>query len=197
MIPTETNLQRAFSLLDARNARDPRREQVDGREEARELLYARRMSEVLDRYEPEASEPLRLAVRAQHIERWTIPRAEYPAGKEGYKQWRSRLMQYHAEVAAEILRQAGYDDGVVDRVGKLIRKQGLKRDPEVQILEDVACLVFIGHYLEEFARAQPEEKVIDILRKTWVKMSDRAQRTALELDAGPDATRLVARALER
>jgi hypothetical protein len=196
MIPSDARLQKAFSLFDELNARDPRRDAVEGTEQPRELVYARRMSEVLDRFEPDASEPLRLAVRAQHIARWTIPRSEYPAGREGYKQWRSRLMQYHAGVAGEILRQVGYDADVAERVGKLIRKQGLKRDAEAQTLEDVACLVFLRHYLEEFAREHPEEKVIEILKKTWVKMSDRAQRAALALDVGEQVKRLVARALE-
>src|SRR5690606_7830812 len=131
MTAVDSRLQRAYRLLDERNARDPRRDVVDGREEPRELLYARRMSEMLEEYEPDASEVLRLAVRAQHVERWTIPRSEYPEGREGYKRWRSRLMQYHAEVAGEVLRAVGYGEEIVERVGKLIRKQGLKRDPEV------------------------------------------------------------------
>jgi hypothetical protein len=194
-MPETPRLQQAFRLFDEFNSKDPRTETVDGREEPRELLYARRMTEVLDRFEPVASEPLRLAARAQHIGRWSIPRSEYPDGKVGYKQWRSRLMQYHAELAGEILRQVGYSEDEIARVGMLLRKQGLKRDDEVQTLEDVVCLVFLEHYLEDFAAEHEDEKVVDIVRKTWVKMSDRGRGAALDLELPSETKRLVARAL--
>jgi hypothetical protein len=189
-------LERAFERFDAFNATDPRREVVDGREEARELLYARRMTESLNRFEPTASEELRLAVRAQHIGRWAIPRGDYPEGRAGYKQWRSQLMQYHAERASEILNDVGYSEGQIARVRQLIRKQGLKRDEEVQTLEDVVCLVFLEHYFEPFAAEHEEEKIIDIVQKTWAKMSERGHAAALELDLPDRAKRLVARALQ-
>ncbi|MQA90884.1 MAG: DUF4202 family protein [Gemmatimonas sp.] len=191
-----SRFDRAFELFDAFNANDPRRDEADdGSMDPRELLYAQRMTDMLGRFEPASSEALRLAVRAQHIGRWAIPRADYPEGRIGYKQWRSRLMQYHAEIAAKILRDVGYDDETIARVRQLIRKQGLTRDDEVQTLEDVVCLVFLEHYFMDFAAKHDEEKIVDIVRKTWAKMSNRGQRAALELDLSPETKRLVARAL--
>jgi hypothetical protein len=188
-------LGRAFAAFDRINAEDPRCEIVDGQSEPKELVYARRMSDTLARFEPNASEALRLAVRAQHIARWRIPRAELPGGRQGYKQWRTRLMELHAELAAGILREVGYDDPIVARVTQLIRKQGLKRDAEVQTLEDVACLVFLAHYLAEFAFQHDDDKLVDILRKTWAKMSERGREAALRLDVGERERRLLERAL--
>ncbi|MEX2581674.1 MAG: DUF4202 domain-containing protein [Gemmatimonadota bacterium] len=195
-MPT-SKLTEAYTRLDAFNAADPRLDLVDGREEPRELLYARRMSAMLDRFEPHASEPLRLAVRAQHIGRWAIPRSDFPEGRTGYKRWRSTLMQYHADTAGEILREVGYGEDVVARVAQLLRKQGLKRDDEVQTLEDVVCLVFLEHYLDDFAREHQEEKIVDILRKTWAKMSERGHAAALELELTPETKRLVGLARSR
>ncbi len=188
-------LTRAFAAFDRINAADPRTELVDGRSEPKELVYARRMTAALERFEPDASEPLRLAARAQHIERWSIPRSDYEYGRTGYKQWRSRLMQHHAEVATRVLREVGYDEETCERVTRLLRKQGLKRDPEVQTLEDVVCLVFLEHYFDDFAREHDDEKLVDILRKTWGKMSERGRAAALRLDLSADAARLVGRAL--
>lgn len=190
-----SRLDRAFARFDAVNAEDPRTEEVDDRLQPKELVYARRMSETLARFEPDASEPLRLAARAQHIARWRIPRSRFPEGRKGYKQWRTRLMQLHAELATNILREVGYDDATVTRVDRLLRKQGLKRDPEVQTLEDVACLVFLAHYFDAFARDHEDDKLVEILRKTWGKMSERGRRAALELDLGDRGAQLVQRAL--
>jgi len=177
------------------NSGDPRTVPVDGRDEPKELLYGRRMSATLDQFAPRASEELRLAVRAQHIARWRVPRDEFPRDRAGYKRWRTGLMQMHGELAAGILRDVGYDEEFVGRVDRLIRKQGIKRDPEAQTLEDVACLVFLKHYLEEFAADHEDEKVVDILRKTWAKMSPRGHDAALALGLKGRGGELVARAL--
>lgn len=195
MTPPSPRLERALQAFDRINAQDPRRERVDGREEPKELLYARRMSETLARLEPHASEALRLAARAQHVARWQIPRDTFPTGRSGYKQWRAKLMEHHAALAAEAMREVGYDDDAVARVTRLIRKQGIKRDAEVQTLEDVACLVFLKDYFDAFAAGHDDDKLVDILQKTWVKMSERGQRAALALDLGERAKRLVHRAL--
>ena len=191
----DSRLERAFRRFDAVNAEDPRQEALEGGSEPKELLYARRMSTALDGFQPEASEALRLAVRAQHIARWRIPRSEYPMDRSGYKQWRTRLMRYHAELASEILREVGYEEATVHRVEQLLRKQGLKRDADVQTLEDVACLVFLGYYLDDFAREHDDDKLVDILKKTWDKMSPAGREAALALDLSERAARLVRRAL--
>jgi len=193
---TPDRLRRAFERFDAINAEDPRTEVVDGEERPKELIYGRRMSESLDRFEPDASEALRLAARAQHIARWRIPRSDFADGRKGYKQWRVKLMMYHAELAEDVLEDLGYPGETVERVSTLLRKQGLKRDDEVQTLEDVACLVFLEHYFDEFAEDYEDDKLVDILQKTWRKMSERGHEAALELDLSDGADRLVQRALE-
>lgn len=191
-----TPFARAIARFDAVNAEDPRRDSVDGEFHPRELLYARRMSETLDRFAPDASEALRLAARAQHIQRWIVPRSEYPEGRAGYKRWRTRLMGHHAELAGGILREVGYGEDLVERVQMLLRKQGLKRDPEVQRLEDVVCLVFLEHYFDAFARDHEEGKLVEILGKTWMKMSEQGRAAALDLELSDRARRLVGLALE-
>ena len=133
------------------------------------------MSEALERFAPDASEVVRLAVRCQHIRRWTVPRDSYPEGRDGYRRWRTDLGRFHAETASDILRQVGYDDATVGRVQALLRKERLKADPEVQLLEDVVCLVFLRHYLAPFAAQHADEKVVGILQKTWRKMSERGR----------------------
>jgi hypothetical protein len=188
-------LAKAFARFDEVNALDPRSDQAHGFLEPRELVYARRMTERLGRFEPDASVPLRLAARAQHIARWQIPRTEYPPGRAGYKRWRTRLMRHHADLAGRILAEVGYDPDTVRAVSRLLRKEGLKRDPEVQALEDVVCLVFLEHYFDEFAEEHEDEKLVDILTRTWEKMSERGRRTALELRLSERARELVGRAL--
>ena len=183
-------LTEALQRLDRINAGDPRRDPATG--EPYELAYARRMSERLARVEPGASEALQLAVRAQHIARWRLPRGQFEEGRAGYKQWRSACARMHAEVAGEVLRAVGYPPEAVNRVGALVRKQSLRADPEAQTLEDVACLVFLEHYLADFARKHARDKLVDIVRKTWRKMSRRGQAAALELaPALPEELRLV------
>jgi hypothetical protein len=178
----DERLERAFALFDAANAEDPRLDQ-DGTETVpRELLYSRRMSDMLERFAPEASDAVKLAVRAQHIRRWMVPRDSYPMDRAGYLRWRTGLYSFHADTAGQLLKQAGYDDEAIERVKTAVAKRGLKTNPETQLLEDVADLVFLEHYMLEFAGHNPdysEEKWLDIIRKTWRKMSDRAQRFAL------------------
>jgi len=193
---SEDRLQEAIARFDEANAADPNREWFQGQDHPKELLYARRMSAWLERLEPQAPEALRLAVRCQHLRRWTMPRARYPAGRAGYLKWRSALSHFHADQAEGILREVGYGDAIVDRVRSLLLKRNLKRDPEVQLLEDVVCLVFLESYLAEFARKHDEGKIVDILRKTWRKMSERGCEAALALDLPAGTKALLERALE-
>lgn len=187
--------RRAVAGFDRANAEDPNLETADGSPQPRELLYARRMSAALERFAPDASEVVRLAARCQHIRRWTVPRDSYPPGREGYRRWRTDLGRFHAETAGGILREAGCDETTVGRVGALLRKERLKADPEVQLLEDVICHVFLTHYLGPFAAGQDEAKVVDILKKTWRKMSDRGRAAALSLDLAPELRALLLRAV--
>jgi hypothetical protein len=187
--------QHALALIEAVHREDPHTETVDGVPRPSEALYAERMGAWVERLRPEASEPLKLAARCQHLKRWAIPRESYPMGREGYHQWRAAQAQAHARLAGALLKEAGYDEVTVARVQSLIRKERLRRDPEAQCLEDAACLVFLEHALPGFARQHDEAQVIDILRKTWNKMSPRGRKQALALKLPPHARTLVERAL--
>ena len=190
-----SNLTDAISLIDASNAADPNRESFAGQERPKELLYSRRMTAWLERLEPNASEALRLAAHGQHICRWTIPRTAYPLDRAGYHRWRSSCQQMHAQKLAEILHAVGYDAATIGRVQSLVRKERMKLDPEAQLLEDVVCLVFLENYFAEFAREHDEPKLIEIVRKTWKKMSDSGHQAALTLPLSDDCRRIVEKAL--
>jgi hypothetical protein len=199
-IPTAPNpdiFHTAVDRIDAANALDPHTTVVAGIPVPHELHYARRMSRRLDMLEPTASEALRLAVRCQHLQRWMIPRSSYPLTRAGYHRWRSDLARFHADRAADILRGVGYDEGTIRRVQSLVRKEGLKTDPEAQTLEDVACLVFLEDEFGDFAARHDEEKVIHILVRTWGKMSPRGHAAALGLDLPADQRALIEKALAR
>ncbi len=192
---TSDRLAETLAGIDAANAADPNEEKLDGAARPAALVYSERMTEWLERIEPAASELLAIAVRAQHIERWTSPRSDYPMTREGYLRWRSELAQFHAKRAGEIMAEAGYDEAAIKRVSQLITKKRLKRDAEAQTLEDVACLVFLENYFADFARQHEEAKIIDILRKSWAKMSERGRDTARTLRMPPRAQTLLERAL--
>ncbi len=172
----------ALDAIDAANALDPNKEIIHDTEIPKELIYGQRMSEALGEFAPEASEHLQVAARAQHIERWKSARSDYPEGRSGYKKWRSQLSLFHAQRAGEIASEAGYGESDVDRVKFLVQKRQLKRDSETQTLEDVACLVFLKYYFVDFAAKHNEEKLIDIVQKTWGKMSENGQNAALKID---------------
>jgi hypothetical protein len=177
MIANPERYDKAIALFDAANAQDPNLDEG----QPKELLYARRMTDMIGRYAPEAGEVSHLAVRAQHIRRWTVPRSTYPLGKPGYFAWRTGLYRFHAETAGELMRQAGYDEVTVDQVMVAVGKQDIKTNPDTQLVEDVSCLVFIEHYMVGFAGQQPdytEEKWLGIIRKTWKKMSPAAHQFA-------------------
>jgi hypothetical protein len=188
--------ERAIERFDAANAEDPNSGSVAGQARPKELLYAERLTAMLGRFAPEASEALRLAARCQHIQRWKIPRSDYPMTRAGYHQWRARLRDFHADFAASILSAVGYDDTMTGRVRSLIRKEGLKVDPEAQALEDVVALVFFESYLDEFVDRHgdyDETKFSDILSRTAKKMSARGREAALTMITLPAALEPVVR----
>jgi hypothetical protein len=198
--PTERpdRFTNAVLAFDRENARDPNHV-VDGGDggvpRPRELVDAERLSRWVARLAPDASEALRLAAHCQHIRRWEIPRSSYPEGRIGYLEWRKSLSRFHADRASEILRAAGYDDRTLERVRLINQKKGLKLDADVQTMEDALCLTFLEHELEEFAAKHTEDKLIDILQKTWRKMSERGHAEALGLPMSPSVRALVERAL--
>ena len=195
--------ERTLAAFDAANREDPHTDHdEEGNAVPKELLYALRMSAVLSEYAPEASEALQLAARCQHIRRWTVPRDSYPMDRKGYLQWRTGLKKFHGEQATEIMQAQGYDTGTIKQVVDLLNKKNLKRDPtrrdpEMQTLEDVICLVFLRYYLSEFIPQHSEEKVISIIAKTWEKMSERGHEAALKVDFSPEEKQVIEQALER
>jgi len=194
-LPLGERCEEALRRFDEANAADPRRETADGEEHPKELIYGRRMSAWLDRIAPDAPEVVRLAVRAQHIRRWEIPRESYPMDRPGYRAWRTDLGKFHADTAAAILCEAGYDEETISRVESLLRKERLKMDPDCQLLEDVACMVFLDHYFEDFIGEHDEPKLVNIVRRTWAKMSDRGHAAALNLTMSDRARKIVEKAL--
>lgn len=182
----------AIEQFDAANAEDPNHES-DG--SPKELVYGRRMSAWLDRLDPTAPDEVRLAVRAQHIRRWEIPRSSYPTGRRSYLKWRRDLGRFHADLAGSIMRNCGFEEETVNRVQGIIRKERFKIDPWAQLLEDVACLVFLDHYLEAFSETQDEASMVNILRRTWRKMSENGHKAALTINYSARSSALLRQAL--
>lgn len=181
-------MQDVLVRIDTANSRDPHADTEDGVAHPKELLYGRRMSGWLERLRPDASPALRIAARAQHLERWAIPRERFPMGRTGYLRWRTAQGAHHAERTAALMREAGFDSGTTAAVAALLRKEGLARaapDSDVQALEDCACLVFLEYYLAPFADKHPPDRVADILTKTWRKMSPPARTAALGIEFRP------------
>lgn len=199
-VSTDANAEerraRAIAAFRAQNARDPRRVlDASGQPRARELLDAERLAAWVERLEPHASEALRLASWCQHLRRWELPRSEYEAGRLGYLKWRKALARFHADEAEKILSELGYEQELREAVRRIQLKQGLTTEPDVQTMEDALCLAFLEHELAEFSREHPEDKVIDIIAKTWRKMSERGHMQALRLPLGERELGLVKAAL--
>ncbi|UTA46393.1 DUF4202 domain-containing protein [Simiduia sp. 21SJ11W-1] len=186
---------RAFEAIDAINAQDPKQETVNGESLPAALLYGQRMSARLASFQPEASLALAIACRAQHIERWIIPRTDYPMDRGGYHRWRTALGRHHAERTQALVAELGADTALIDTLGQLLRKEALKQNPQTQALEDVACLVFIEHYLQPFSEQHDEAKLVSIIQKTWRKMSAAGQAAALALPLHPTVAPIIKKAL--
>ena len=190
-----TRFETAIAIIDQKNAEDTTTYQVADIDYPKELLYSQRMTRKLLQFEPNASKALQIAARAQHICRWKIARKEYPMDRVGYLKWREELKKMHAELTGEILVQVGFDDQFVDRVQKIILKKLIKKNEESQTLEDTICLVFLDYYFDEFAAKHTDEKIIDILKKTWVKMSDKGHAAALKIPFSEKSLALVQKAI--
>ncbi len=187
--------EKARALIDAAHAGDPNRAPEGA---PAELVYADRMERWVARLVPEASPILRLAARCQHLERWSVPRATHPEGRAGYHAWRRSLYARQAERARELLLQAGVSAGEADEAAAWVSKTGLMKNAGTQALEDAACLVFFENEIAGFAAQHADytrEKWIDIIRKTWRKMSPPAREAALRLSFPPEIEALVAEAV--
>lgn len=189
-----------IAAIDAANADDPRKVTIDGALRPFEIVYAQRMTARLEALYPDASELLKIAARAQHLRRWDIPRDNFPLGRHGYNDWRKECRAHHARLVGEMMRAQAFDEDEIAHVGTLIRKEKLKKERESQALENVAAIVFVEHYFDDFHekyKDYDDDKIVDILGKTLCKMSPKGHGAALALPL-PERTRaLVAAAIER
>jgi hypothetical protein len=177
-----TKLAQAFKEFDTYNQKDPHTFTWDGLAYPQEYFLALKLYEWVLKLKPDASEELLLASRSQHIGRWEIPRESYPDGRDAYLKWRKDLALFHAEKASSIMKEAGYDDEQIARVRQIILKQKLKVDADVQTIENALCLVFLEFQYEDFYPKHSPEKVVNILRKSLLKMDSHGHQFALELN---------------
>ncbi|MCO4799287.1 MAG: DUF4202 domain-containing protein [Colwelliaceae bacterium] len=194
-----TQLNTVLSAIDAINNEDPNSTIIDGQSQPKELIYGHYMSACLNQYWPDSSENLQIAVRAQHIKRWHFKRSEFPLGKQGYLTWRKELGKFHAQTTKQLMINNGYNESESEITACIIRKEKLKTNLDSQTLEDVACLVFLQYYFDEFAakytEKNNEEKIIRIVQLTWKKMSERGHEIALSLTLPDHLASLVNKAL--
>ncbi|HBM48977.1 MAG TPA: DUF4202 domain-containing protein, partial [Marinobacter sp.] len=187
---TQQTLMNTLEAIDRANQADPNTEQVDGQKLPREYAYSLHMTRWLFALEPEPSERMQIACRAQHLERWTMPRSDYGEGRKNYYQWRLACGRMHGRRAAEIMAECGYPEEECERVETIVTKRKLREDEDTQLLEDVACMVFLERYFAGFFEDNPDfdkEKWLRIVRRTWDKMSPRAHEAALKLAEGMPA----------
>ena len=191
----EERLTRAVAAIDAANADDPFTLVVDGVERPKEQAHAELMTEWVRRLDPAADDAQLLAARAHHLRRWALPRQDFPEGRAGYLRWRTTLKRQHAEAVGSILAGVGYDADTIERVQKIIRKDGLGRDPQVQVHEDALCLVFLQTQLNDLAAQLGDDKTIEVLQKTARTMSEQGLAEAGRLPLDETGRSLLVRAL--
>lgn len=190
-----SKLDDAFAQIDAANGLDPNTETFEGQDYPKEVLYSQRMTNWMDKVSPEAPDFMKIAARAQHICRWEIPRTDYPEGRKGYLHWRTTLYRYHGDIAAEIMQDVGYDEETTEKMRQLLLRRNLKSSTDMQTLEDVICLVFLENYFTDFSTKYDEEKMVDIVQRTWAKMTDRGHEIALTLDIPEAPLAIITKAL--
>lgn len=186
----------AIAAIDRYNQQDPTRFSFHGETWPQEYFLSLKVQDWVGRLAPDAGEELLLAARAHHIGRWEVPRDLYPEGRTGYLNWRRHLAGVHAEKAAGLLEAAGYTSSQIERVKQLIVKKQLKSDPEVQILENALCLVFLQYQYEEFRKTQPHDKMVRILKKSLQKMDTIGRAEALKLEYSGAGRELIQESLE-
>jgi hypothetical protein len=189
-------LQAAIELFDDYNKTDPHVITWDGIAYPQEYFLALKLHEWVVKLAPAAGEELLLASRCQHIGRWEIPRDQYPDGREAYLQWRKDLAKYHAEVATSILNDVGYEEGRIERVRQIILKQKIKVDAEVQVMENALCLVFLQFQYEDFYPKHEPEKLINILKRSLLKMDAHGHQFALSLSYSTEGLHYITEALK-
>ncbi|HMV45846.1 MAG TPA: DUF4202 domain-containing protein [Leptospiraceae bacterium] len=187
--------KQAIVEFDKANSLDPNLITIGDEQKPRELAYSEWLSDWVQRLNPNASEPLQLAARCQHLKRWEIPRSKYPDGLKGYTKWKKELAEFHAQEGEKILKKIGYDPATIERVKEINLKKNLKSDSEVQTIEDALCLVTLAYQIEDFSKKHSDEKMIEIIRKTWGKMSNKAREEALKLKYSERVLSLIQKAI--
>lgn len=190
-----SRLTQAFSAFDQINQQDPNPFLWEGKTWPREYFLALKLHEWVVRLKPDASEALLLASRCQHLGRWEIPRKSYPDGRIGYLAWRKALAQYHAHKAADVLHNLGYEEAIIQRVKSILLKRGIKQDPEVQVMENALCLVFLQFQYESFRQDNPT-KIVEVLRKSLLKMDATGHQHALLLPYSAEGRAQIDKALK-
>ncbi len=202
----KNKLESVLFAIDDINRQDTNITLSNNEQHPKELLYGQRMTTCLMQHWPQASELLQIAVRAQHIKRWHLKRDEFKQGKAGYYQWRIALGKFHGELTAKIMLEHGYTPEQAEQTSVIISKELIKKNKskvkindDSQTLEDVACLVFLEHYFDEFSAQYIEQnneaKIIRIVQLTWKKMSEDAHNIALQLSLPEHLSSLVTKAL--
>jgi hypothetical protein len=190
------NYESAVTRILKVNESDPSKVEVNGEEFAANMLYSQYMGEWQEKLYPEVAEEVKLAARAQHICRWELLRNEFPEGRAGYLKWRQTLAQKHAEILAAIMADNHYSPESIERASLAVSKKNLKTNPDSQVVEDCACLVFLEYYFDDFITKHTGDKLINIVQKTWGKMSERAHEAALKLSFSDDALAVIQEALK-
>jgi hypothetical protein len=188
-----SRVYRIYQAIDEVNATDPR-------DDPQELVYGKRMTETLEKYDPSASDVVKIACRGQHIARWLIRRSEFPEGKHGYLRWRKQLYAMHAKMMRELLENdGGFSKQEIDKVCCLVGKEwDLKNDLEAAAVEDVAALLFLEHSFPPFTdKINERDKMVCIVEKTWQKMSPKAHQIALSMSMEKAQIEIVQRALNK
>jgi len=201
----KNQLEHVLSAIDDINRQDSNITITNNEKYPKELIYGQRMTACLAKYWPQASELLQIAVRAQHIKRWHLKRTDFATGKAGYYQWRIALGKFHGELTANIMIEQGYSELQANQTASIICKENLRDKADTQLnadsqtLEDVACLVFLEYYFDDFSaqyiKQDNEAKIIRIVQLTWGKMSEEAHAIALSLTLPDHLAALVGKAL--
>ena len=179
-------LENVLAQIDAFNAKDPR---------GFEKPYSERLTHWVLKLNPRPSEVLRIAARGQHVGRWIVPRNIYPMDRGGYLRWREELKRFHAKTVGDMMAKEGYADIEIEAVKQIILKKNFQANPDAQTIEDALCLVFLESQFEELRQKTPDPKMMDIIKKTWKKMSPQGQQVALAMDLPAEHRALIKKAL--